>query len=84
MIGSEAASAGVIGDVAKLLKRRLIVRVLQHSATIIERAEVIRARQAEPFAGWRFVHEGDELLTLAPADLVPKLISRDSELVPVA
>ena len=47
-------------------------------------AEVIRARQAEQFAGWRFVHEGDELLTLAPADLVPKLISRDSELVPVA
>ena len=47
-------------------------------------AEVIRARQAEQFAGWRFVHEGDELLTLAPADLVPKLISRASELVPVA
>jgi hypothetical protein len=76
MSGSEAVNAGVVGDVAKLLMHRLIVRKLRRDPTIIERAKVVHARQAKRFAGWRFVGEWDELLALPPADLVPKLISR--------
>jgi hypothetical protein len=60
---------------------RLIVRKLRRDPTIIERAKVVHARQAKQFAGWRFVGEWDELLALPPADLVPKLISRDREMI---
>jgi hypothetical protein len=81
MSGSEAINAGVVGDVAKLLMHRLIVRKLRRDPTIIEQAKVVHARQAKQFAGWRFVGEWDELLALPPADLVSKLISRDREMI---
>ena len=51
MSGSEAVNAGVVGDVAKLLMHRLIVRKLRRDPTIIERAKVVHARQAKQFAG---------------------------------
>ena len=81
MSGSEALNAGVVGDVAKLLMHRLIARKLRRDPTIIERAKVVHVRQADQFACWSFVGEWDELLALPPAYLVPKLISRDREMV---
>lgn len=81
MSGSEAINAGVVGDIAKLLMHRLIVRELRRDQTIIERAKVVHARQARQFADWPFVREWDELLALPVADLVRKLISREREMV---
>jgi hypothetical protein len=80
-VGNEAANAGVVGDVAKLLTHRLMVPMLRRDPTIIERAKVVHAGQAKQFPGWRFVGEWDELLAPAPADIVPKLISRDREMI---
>jgi hypothetical protein len=81
MIGSEAVNAGVVGDIAKLLMHRLIVRRLRRDPAIIERAKAAHARQAEQFAEWRFVREWEKLLALPPADFVTQLISRDREMV---
>jgi hypothetical protein len=81
MSGSEAVNAGVVGDVAKLLMHRMIVRKLRRDPTIIERAKAVHARQAEQFADWPFVREWDELLALPLPDLIPQLISRDREMV---
>jgi hypothetical protein len=58
-----------------------IARKVRRDPTIIERAKAAHARQAEQFAGWRFVGEWNELLALPPAYLVPMLINRDSEMV---
>lgn len=81
MSGSEAINAGLVGDIAKLLMHRLIVRELRRDQTIIERAKVVHARQARQFGDWPFVREWDELLALPVADLVRKLISREREMV---
>jgi hypothetical protein len=81
MSGSEAVNAGVVGDVAKLLMHRMIVRKLRRDPTIIERAKAVHARQADQFADWPFVREWDQLLATPPAVLVPRLISRDREMM---
>jgi hypothetical protein len=63
MSRSAEVNAGVVGDVAKLFMHRLIAHKIRRDPTIIDRAKV-HGRQAERFAGWRFVGEWDELLTL--------------------
>src|ERR1700742_2594406 len=81
MSSCENVNAGVVGDIAKLLMHRMIVRKLRFDATIIERAKDVHARQAEQFADRPFIREWDDLLALPPADLVRLLISRDREMV---
>ena len=72
---------GVVADTAKLMMHRLIARQIRRDPTLVEKAKVAHARQADQFAGWPFVHEWDELLSLPPAELASKLISRDREMV---
>src|SRR6267142_85967 len=71
----------VVADTAKLMMHRLIARKVRRDPTLVEKAKVAHARQADQFAGWPFVHEWDELLSLPPAELASKLISRDREMV---
>jgi hypothetical protein len=78
---STEANQAVVGDVAKLILHRLIARKIRRDPGSIERAKVVHARQADQFAGWPFVRDWDELLALPPADLIPKLTSRDREMV---
>jgi hypothetical protein len=78
---STEVNQAVVGDVAKLILHRLIARKIRRDPVLIQRAKVVHARQADQFAGWPFVREWDELLALPPADLIPKLISRDREMV---
>ena len=72
---------GVVGDTAKLMMHRLIARRIRRDPGLVEKARIAHARQADQFAGWPFVHEWDELLSLPPAELTAKLISRDREMV---
>jgi hypothetical protein len=72
---------GVVGDTAKLIQHRLIAREIRRDPNLVERAKIEHARQADQFAGWPFVSEWDELLSLPPAELASKLISRDREMV---
>ena len=65
---------------AKLMMHRLVARQIRRAPTLVK-AKVAHARQADQFAGWPFVHEWDELLSLPPAELASKLISRDREMV---
>jgi hypothetical protein len=60
---------------------RLIVRRLRCDPTIVERAKLVHARQAQQFVDWPFVRDSDQLLALPAADLACKLISRDPEMV---
>jgi hypothetical protein len=78
---STEVNQGVVGDVAKLILHRLIARKIRRDPSLIERAKVVHARQADQFAGRPFIREWDELLALPPADLIPKLTSRDREMV---
>jgi hypothetical protein len=79
---STEVNQGVVGDTAKLMMHRLIVREIRRDPTLVERAKIAHARQAEQqFAGWPFVREWDELLSLPPSELTSKLISRDREMV---
>jgi hypothetical protein len=72
---------GVVGDTAKLIMHRLIARQIRRDPALVEKAKIAHARQAGQFAGWPFVREWDELLSLPPDELTSKLISRDREMV---
>ena len=72
---------GVVGDTAKLIMHRLIARQIRRDPALVEKAKIAHARQADQFAGWPFVREWDELLSLPPDKLTSKLISRDREMV---
>ncbi|WP_271611499.1 hypothetical protein, partial [Bradyrhizobium sp. CCBAU 21360] len=78
---SDGLNEGVVGDTAKLMFHRLIVRMLRRDPSLRERAKAAHARQAEQFAGWPFVREWQDLLDLPLGELVSKLISRDREMV---
>jgi hypothetical protein len=78
---STEANQGVIGDTAKLMMHRLIARQIRRDPTLVERAKIAHARQADQFAGWPFVREWDELLSLPTCELTSMLISRDREMV---
>lgn len=72
---------GVVGDTAKLIMHRLIARQIRRDPTLVERAKIAHARQADQYAGWPFVDEWNDLLDLPPSELTSKLISRDREMV---
>jgi hypothetical protein len=72
---------GVVGDTAKLIMHRLISRQIHRDPALVEKAKMAHARQSDQFAGWPFVREWDELLSLPPDELTSKLISRDREVV---
>ncbi len=78
---STEVNQGIVGDIAKLMMHRLIARQIRRDPTLVERAKIAHARQADQFAGWPFVREWDELLSLPPSELTSKLISRDREMV---
>ena len=70
-----------VNDAAKLIMHRLIARQIRRDPTLVERAKIAHARQADQFAGWPFVDEWNDLLDLPPSELTSKLISRDREMV---
>ena len=72
---------GVVGDTAKLMMHRLIVRMLRRDPSLLEKAKEANARQACQFVDWPFVREWAELLALPAGELASKLISRDREMV---
>jgi hypothetical protein len=72
---------GVVGDTTKLIMHRLIARQIRRNPTLVERAKIAHARQADQYAGWPFVDEWNDLLDLPPSELTSKLISRDREMV---
>jgi hypothetical protein len=78
---SDGLNEGVVGDTAKLMMHRLIARMLRRDPSLVERAKVAHARQADQFAGWPFVREWHDLLSLPPGELASRLISRDREMV---
>jgi hypothetical protein len=78
---SDGLNEGVVGDTAKLMMHRLIVRRLRHDPSLVDKAKVAHARQAAQFADWRFVREWQDLLALPAGELASKLISRDREMV---
>jgi hypothetical protein len=45
---------------------RLIARQIRRDPALVEKAKIAHARQADQFAGWPFVREWDELLSLPP------------------
>jgi hypothetical protein len=59
---STEVNQGVVGDIAKLMMHRLIARQTRRDPTLVERAKIVHARQADQFASWPFVREWDELL----------------------
>src|ERR1700737_2579231 len=71
---------GVVGDTAKLIMHRLIARQIRRDPTLVEKAKIAHAHQADQFAGWPFVREWDELLSLPPDQLTSQLIRRDREM----
>ncbi|KYG97999.1 hypothetical protein [Bradyrhizobium sp. DOA1] len=77
----DGLNEGVVGDTAKLMMHRLIVRRLRRDPSLIELAKAAHTRQADQFADWPFVREWQELLALPTGELVLKLISRDREMV---
>jgi hypothetical protein len=72
---------GTVGDTAKLMMHRLIVRKLRYDPSLMQKAKDAHARQADQFEGWSFVKEWEELLALPVEEFAVKLISRDSEMV---
>jgi len=78
---SDGLNEGVVGDTAKLMVHRLIVRMLRRDPSLVERAKVAHARQADQFPGWPFVREWHDLLELPLGELASRLISRDREMV---
>jgi hypothetical protein len=78
---STEVNQGVVGDIAKLMMHRLMVWQIRRDPILVERAQIAHARQADQFAGWPFVREWDELLSLPLSELTSRLISRDREMV---
>jgi hypothetical protein len=58
---STEVNQGVVGDVAKLMMHRLVVRLIRRDPTLVERAKIAHARQADQFAGWPFVSIGVQI-----------------------
>jgi hypothetical protein len=77
---NDPLNEGVVGDTAKLMMHRLIVRKLRRDPTLVDRAKAAHARQSDQFHGWPFVREWQELLALPTGELASKLISRDREM----
>jgi hypothetical protein len=77
----DALNEGTVGDTAKLMMHRLIVRKLRYDPSLMQKAKDAHARQADQFAEWSFVKEWDDLLALSLEELAIKLISRDREMV---
>lgn len=77
----DGLNEGIVGDTAKLMMHRLIARMVRRDPSLLEKAKVAHARQANQFAGWPFVREWQDLLALPPRELAAKLISRDREMV---
>lgn len=77
----DGLNEGVVGDTAKLMMHRLIVRKLRRDPSLVEEAKAAHTRQADQFAGWPFVRDWQELLALPTGELASKLISRDREMV---
>ena len=71
---------GVVGDIAKLMMHRLIVRQIRRDPSLLDRARAAQAKIAERFEGRPFVNEWNELLKLPPEQLLSRLTSRDSEM----
>jgi hypothetical protein len=78
---SDGLNEGVVGDTAKLMMHRLIVRRLRRDPSLVEKAKIAHARQAAQFADWPFVREWRDLLALPAGELASKLISHDREMV---
>ena len=51
-------NAAVVGDTARLMMHRLIVRMIRRDPSLIERAKIAHARQADQFAGWPLCASG--------------------------
>ncbi|WP_245470861.1 hypothetical protein [Bradyrhizobium guangzhouense] len=66
---SDSLNEGVVGDTAKLMAHRLIVRMLRRDPSLVEKAKMAHVRQADQFAGWPFVREWQELLGLPAEEL---------------
>lgn len=77
----DGLNEGTVGDAAKLMMHRLIVRKLRHDPYLVQKAKDAHARRAEQFEGWRFVKEWEALLALPVEELAVKLVSRDREMV---
>jgi len=77
----DGLNEGTVGDTAKLMMHRLIVRRLRHDPSLVQKAKDANVRQAEQFEGWPFVKEWETLLELPIEDLAVKLVSRDREMV---
>jgi hypothetical protein len=78
---ADGLNEGVVGDTAKLMMHRLIVRMLRRDPSLVEKAKAAHARQADHFVDWPFVGEWRALLALPPRELASKLTSRDREMV---
>ena len=78
---SSRLNEGIIGDTAKLMMHRLIVRKLHRDPSLLEKAKVAHARQADQFAGWPFVSEWQDLLALPLGQLATRLVSRERDMV---
>jgi hypothetical protein len=78
---SDGLNEGVVGDTAKLMMHRLIARMLRRDPSLVEKAKVAHARQADQFAEWPFVREWQELLALPTSELASRLVSRDRQMV---
>lgn len=78
---NDGLNEGVVGDTAKLMMHRLIVRRLRRDPSLVEKAMAAHTRQAAQFADWPFAREWQELLALPTGELAVKLVSRDREMV---
>jgi len=78
---NDGLNEGVVGDTAKLMMHRLIVRKLRRDPSLVEKAKAAHTRQADQFTDWPFVREWQELLALPTRELASRLISRDREMV---
>src|SRR3984893_412105 len=72
---------GVVGDTAKLIMHRLIARQIRRDPALVEKAKIAHAHQADQFAGWPFVREWDELLSLPPVELTSRRSRGDRDMV---
>jgi len=76
----DGPNEGRVGDAAKLMMHRLIVRKLCHDSYLVQMAKDAHARQAEQFEEWPFVKEWEGLLVLPVEELAEKLVSRGREM----
>jgi hypothetical protein len=53
----DGLNEGAVGDTAKLMAHRLIVRMLRRYPSLVEKAKAAHVRQVKQFPGWPFVRE---------------------------